>query len=497
MLKEKELLYESAGKVYNFNFLRAREALNNMEDWLVSEKTMKLPEHKVEIGLEKQGRELCRLLLQAYLEHRGTGRVGSAIEVRSQGGTRVQKETRVDSKVIITIFGEVKAGRTAYTSPGQKTIHPLDQDLEFTRKAFSYEIKRRVAEESVRGPFDEVVDSIDKNTGNKMSKRSTEQIAEEASRDFDAFYDRRKTVSTKGTGSLLIGAIDCKGVPLVKPVKAEDKVRRKKGEKPNKKKMATVAAVYTQKPRRRTPEEVVASLFKESTSEGKPKRQYIRPENKRVWASLEKSKEELISDVKKEMMARNSGGRKKTIALVTDGERGLQRLVREQFRGSLLILDLLHVLEYLWKAAHGLYEESSQEAVDWVKQHALMILRGEVSQVVKGMRQSVTKRKIKGAKKKAIMTAAAYFFRNRLHMCYHEYLEKGLPIASGAVEGACKNLVKDRMERSGMRWKIPGAEAVLKLRAIKLSGDWEEYWTFYIKQEQRRLYAGIKWKMAS
>ena len=79
-------------------------------------------------------------------------------------------------------------------------------------------------------------------------------------------------------------------------------------------------------------------------------------------------------------------------------------------------------------------------------------------------------------------------------MRYDQYLQEGLPIASGAVEGACKNLVKDRMERSGMRWTEDSAEAMLKLRAAYLSGDFAEYWAFHVKRDQQRLHPCGSWR---
>jgi hypothetical protein len=111
-----------------------------------------------------------------------------------------------------------------------------------------------------------------------------------------------------------------------------------------------------------------------------------------------------------------------------------------------------------------------------------------VSQVIKGLRQMVTKRRLRGARRKTLLAAAAYYHRNRTRMRYDVYLKKGLPIASGSVEGACKNLVKDRMERSGMRWTPAMAEAMLRLRATYLSGDFEEYWDHHVQHEQERLY---------
>lgn len=484
---------ESATQAPNFTFLRARRAFSRLEGWLMSPEAMGLPEHEVEAGIGQRGREVMRLMLQAHLNGRGTGEVGEAIVVRTpEGGGRRQEAKRVDPRQIVSIFGEVSVRRTAYVAPGCEAIHPLDAAAQLPARSFSYELQPRVVEEAVRGPFDEAIQSIEKNTGNRLPKRSAEQIVAEAAQDFDAFYAQRRAPSAGETGPILVAAVDCKGVPLVKAEGGSHTPRRKKGEKANKKKMATVAAVFTQQPRVRSPQEVVESLFEGKRPEGGSR---VRPEHKRVWASLEKGKDEVIAEVVAEVAARDPGKRKRR-AVVTDGERALQLRLEKALPGAFLILDLLHVLERLWKVAHSFYAEGSEEAINWVYNHALMILRGEVSQVVKGMKQSATKRKLRGAKRQAIDEAAGYLYRNRKRMRYDKYLALGLPIASGAVEGACKNLVKDRMERSGMRWQVPGAEAMLRLRAIKLSGDMPAYWQFHIQQEQRRLYAGQQWVVA-
>jgi hypothetical protein len=73
-------------------------------------------------------------------------------------------------------------------------------------------------------------------------------------------------------------------------------------------------------------------------------------------------------------------------------------------------------------------------------------------------------------------------------MRYDTYLANGWPIASGSVEGACKNLIRDRFERSGMRWTPETAEALLQLRAAHLSGDLDAYWEFHVNRDQQRLY---------
>ena len=298
-----------------------------------------------------------------------------------------------------------------------------------------------------------------------------------------------------------MAAVDCKGIPVRKKAVRRVVAGEKKPRRTGIKKMATVAAAYTVSPRTRTPEDVVESLFKEPAhlklvGKETEKPSQSRPENKRVWASLEKSKDEVISEVKDEVERRDPG-RGKTRVVVTDGEKALQFGVQAAFVGVLLVLDLLHVLEKLWKAAGilcGDGPESADAREAWVRVHALRILHGNVSEVVRGIRQSVTKRQLKGEKRKKLLLVAAYLYRNRAFMRYDEYLAQGLPIASGTVEGACKNLVKDRFECSGARWGA-FAEPLLRLRATYLSGDFDEYWKFHIAAEQRRLYGTRTWRV--
>jgi hypothetical protein len=176
---------------------------------------------------------------------------------------------------------------------------------------------------------------------------------------------------------------------------------------------------------------------------------------------------------------------------LTDGERALQIRVDQKLNVT-LILDLMHALEKLWKATYVFHAEGSLDADLWVLDRALRILLGDVGQVVKGIRQSITKRGLTGPKRKTLNAVANYLYRNRSRMRYDEYLANGWPIASGPVEGACKNLIKDRMERSGMRWTEQMAEAIVQLRAIYLSGDFDRYWQFHIDRDQRRLYP-VEW----
>ena len=458
-----------------------------LEAWLASSRTLQLPLHQIESQQQTRGREVQRLLLQAHLEHRGNGDVGAALCVKQEAGEMLYTRRRLSARSLKTVFGPVQLVRMGYSRAGAPSIYPLDQTLALPARSFSYELQRRLVKAAVQNPFHESVDAIADLTGVSVPKRSLEGMLREAAQDFDAFYQER--APEPATGSILVAAVDGKGIPMVKPGGAQPTLRLTKGQKANRKRMATVATVFTRAPWIRTPEQVVESLFRTRRQTPIDGQTPPRPENKRVWASLLKGKTAIIQELAQEMQRRDPGNVKTRVAL-TDGERALQIRV-DRMLGVTLILDLLHVLEKLWKAAYVFHAEGSLEAELWVLDRTLRILFGEVGQVVKGLRQNVTKRALLGAKRKSLLGVADYLYRNRARMRYDEYLAQGWPIASGPVEGACKNLIKDRRERSGMRWTEKMAEAIVQLRAIYLSGDFDRYWSFHIEKDQQRLHPGL------
>lgn len=473
----------------------AGNAFRDLERWLLSAGSTSLPLHRVEREAEGRGRERLRSLLQTHIDARGVGDVGAALRVRWPDTLPLlYTHKRVHRRRLITLFGPVSVRRMGYSLPGRASLHPLDARLQLPARGYSYEVQRRLVKAAVRGPFDEAVGCLAETTGIRVPKRSAEQLLLDASLDFERFYAERRGICGEARGAILVGAIDSKGIPLVKPDAAARPVRRRKGEKRQKKRMALVAAVFDQVPERRTPESVVASLFAAAAERPRRprKRKGRRRQGKRVWASLLTDKDDFIQAVREEMRRRDPQSARSWV-IVTDGERALQRRVCRIFTDITLVLDLFHVLEKLWKAAYVFHPEGSPEAEEFVRVRTLRILRGQVSQVVKGLRQMVTKRRLRGEKRDTLLGVAAYFYRNRSRMQYDRYLKRGWPIASGSVEGACKNLIKDRMERSGMRWTPTMAEAMVRLRATYLSGDFEEYWDYHVQQDQIRLHPEGLW----
>ena len=497
------------------NFSQARFAFRQVETWLTSDEANQASEAEVEKELEQRGRELLRLLLQAHLRQRGTGDVGPSVQVRplpaaqaldppttTEATPTVQRrQQRLHPRTLRTTLGEVTVERTPYAAPGQTSVHPLDEQLQLPERSFSYPLQERLVRHAVQGPFDEALANVQQATGVTVSKRSAEQVVQEAAADFQAFYQQPTLAEPPPSGPIVVTGIDCKGVPMIKPEQSLRKVRRRKGDKKHKKRMATVATVRTQSARRRTPEEVTESLFRSTPKPLKPRVRRKVPvpaEHKRVWADLLSSKDEVIAQVVEEVRRVDPSG-SKTHVVLCDGERALQQRILPALQkvvpAVILILDLLHALAKLWQAAYCFYPEGSDEATAWVRKQTLRLLQGKVSQVIKGMRQSASKRGLKGKKRQTLDKVAKYFRRNRPYMKYDEYLRQGLPIASGCVEGACKNLIKDRMERSGMRWSLEGAQAMIRLRSLYLSGDLDDYWDFHLEQEQRRRYPPGRWEV--
>lgn len=181
----------------------------------------------------------------------------------------------------------------------------------------------------------------------------------------------------------------------------------------------------------------------------------------------------------------------KTWVCLTDGNHTQIRLMKERAAAIgvrlTIVLDVIHVLEYLWKAVAAFFPNTSTPAAEaWVTARFLRILKGESGLVAAGIRRSATKRGLSKTARKAVDACAGYLHSHREYLRYDRFLRHGFPIATGVIEGACRHLIKDRMDVTGARWSLAGAEAVLKMRALKSSGDFDAYWTFHEARELER-----------
>jgi hypothetical protein len=141
------------------------------------------------------------------------------------------------------------------------------------------------------------------------------------------------------------------------------------------------------------------------------------------------------------------------------------------------ILDIVHVAGYVAQAAKQLC--CAAQRMKFIRERMQRILEGDVASVIRGFRRMSALKKLQGDRKASVEAACGYFEAHSHRMRYHEYLAAGYPIATGLIEGACRHLVKDRLECSGMRWTIKGAQAMLNLRSVKASGFWDEFQRSY------------------
>src|ERR1017187_5197615 len=226
-----------------------------LQSWLASSSALQLLLHQIETQQQAKGREVQRLLLQAHLQQRGNGDVGIALCLQHQDGEVLYSHRRLGARSLPTVFGTVELVRMGYSRPGAPSIFPLDQALVLPARSFSYELQRRLVKAAVQNPFLESVQTIAELTGVAVSKRSLEEILPDAAQDFDAFYQQRSVATP--AGSLLVAAVDGKGIPMVKPCAALPRPRLTKGQKANKKRMATVATVFARAPWPRAPQQVI------------------------------------------------------------------------------------------------------------------------------------------------------------------------------------------------------------------------------------------------
>ena len=461
------------------------------------------PIHQVEEAVFRDLLAMGLDLLRAFLALSGDGDAGPDLTIPGDGpDDPPQVLPRLDQprrRPYLSIFGEVEIARIGY-GHDRLVAAPLDARLHLPRRQYSYLFQQWLGVFVVDDAHAEAIQKLQTILGLEVSVKASEDLNREQGSDVEPFQNHLPTPEATEEGPILVVTADCKGVPLVRkalppeeatdpPLPAVANQRRGKGEKANKKKMAAVGAVYTIDPFVRTADEVIDEVMRKKAAKRRPK-----PAHKRVRAELLVGKVALFLWLADEVMRRNPTETKPLIFL-SDGERALHDRQGEYLpEGAIGILDLFHVLERLWKAAWCFFDEATQkpEAHQWVEKELRMLLEGKVRHVVGGLRQMMTKRELKGTRRKTVREVTGYFERNRSRMRYDEYLAAGYPIGSGVVEGACRHLVKDRLERTGMRWQPDGAQAMLNLRATYLNGEWDSYWAYHVAQEDERLYGKLR-----
>ena len=311
--------------------------------------------------------------------------------------------------------------------------------------------------------------------------------------DFEDFYAQRSVAQSAVSDELLVLTTDGKGIVMhsedlreatakaAQKSPAKRQTRLSPGQKRQRKRMATVASVYSVPRYKRRPTDIIGE------QRDPPERPAIH--DKRVWASVRQEAKTVIASAFREATQRDPQHQREWVVLV-DGEphqlNTIKASAKQRDVTVTIVLDFIHVLEYIWKAAFCFFPSGSEAAEAWVSERALRILQGKASEVAAGIRRSATLQNLSPTARENADKCADYLLKYRQYLRYDDYLEKGYPIASGVIEGTCRHLVNDRMDITGARWRLDRAEAVLRIRALRASGDFDEYWQFHKLQEFQR-----------
>jgi hypothetical protein len=375
--------------------------------------------------------------------------------------------------------------------------------LNLPARRYSHRLQKRVAAKAVKMSFDEVGSDIETETGVRMGKAQVEQIVYGAAQDFDAFY--AQPYSPEGqqharAQPIQVLTFDAKGV-VMRPEALRDATRKKaktcaqtprrgfaRQEKAHRKRMATVAGIYHIDRHRRCPQ-TVARQFAPLRLVPNPRHPAPKPVGKKLWASLEKPMQTVIETAFAEGCRRDPDHQAEWVALV-DGDATQLAYIEQAAQASgvtvVTIVDIIHALAYLWKAAKALFDPDDPKAARWVGEKIEQLLQGQAKAIVRNLRRSATSKGMNSKQREPMDQCATYLANHAPYLNYADYLAKGYPIATGVIEGACRHLVKDRMDITGAKWGLGGGEAVLKLRALYINGDFDAYWDFHEKQESQR-----------
>jgi hypothetical protein len=477
-------------------FDQSRERFEMVLAWLSGPESAGLTHAELEDHLQVASREVFCQLLQDHLDLRAQREPKLAEVV---GADQVSRRTLEAgrARTLATVFGDVRVERLAYRARAQADLHPADAVLNLPAEQHSHGLRRLAALEAARGSFAEAAWSVAQATGQRLGNRQVEQLTRRAAVDFNEFYATRSPPLCEA-GDVLVLSCDGKGIVMrpqaLRPTTAKAATSRKlatrlsKGEQRHRKRLAEVGCVYDATPVPRIPGEVLPAPDQPHP----PGRTAPRARGKWLAASVTVDAAQVIGQVFDEAARRDPDQQRTWVALVDGNNHQLARVGAEaRVRGVdvTILVDFVHVLEYLWRAAWCFFAEGDPTAETWVHDHARSILDGRVSVVAAAIRRKATRNHLDPAKRKPADTAAAYLLNKKPYLDYPTALARGWPIATGVIEGACRHLVKDRMDRTGARWGLPGAEAILKLRALRANGDFDAYWAYHLAQERQRVHA--------
>jgi hypothetical protein len=456
----------------------------------------------VERSVHDVVRQMAYRAIELFVQMQGQGDLGP--QITTQENQTLYRSEKTAKTTIRSIFGTHRFEQFTYASGPKKAIQlrPISARMSLPARQWSYLLQEFSQMLAVDLAFEQAMENLGKFLGGTFSVDTAERINAELGQAAGEFLGDLPAPEPGSEAKLLVASADCKGVPLVKEDSPRVAAFETAKKNPGNRRMATVASVYTVEPHVRTAEDIAAALFRDERDENASPPQRPRPQNKNTTAHFPTLEEDgdggqiPISGIHVGMAwiigqitARRRPGQ--VLIALMDGQESLWETMKLHLSfgpRTVPILDILHALSYVWEAA-GLFTKDEAQRRAFTRARLLRILRGEVRGVIRGLRRLGSTAGLTGKAANDLRRICGYLEKNADRMRYDEYLRRGYPIASGVIEGACRHLVKDRMERSGMRWTLEGARSMLNARAAFQSDHWQTFLEHRIANDVKHTHA--------
>lgn len=439
----------------------------------------------------RMGRLLVTLFLCLWQER-------TEVAVTERRGKEQYRRQPAKARLLGTYFGKVRYWRSylLQTNGRPGGFYPVDIALGLVADGFSLGVLGRAVQLATKMSYGAATVVFASFLDWSPSHKTIEEAALGFGRYAAEWVEQRPAPA--GDGEVLVIQFDSKGTPTArvqelakrrgprqpnlypdsprhrgrdKRRQRGSKPRRKKGDKSKNGKMATIAVMY--------------SLKRGTGPDGE---QILKgPLNRWTYASYA-PKRHAFAIARREADKRGFHcGSGKRIQIITDGDEDLERYVEEFFPEAEHTLDVIHVVERLWKAGACLFREGSHALRGWVEKQKDRLYAGEAETIVRSMRAS--KPTATSASRRETLDNIANYMAKRLHMMNYDELDRqDLELGSGIVEGAVRYVIAQRFDEGGMRWIKERAEALLQLRCVEVNGDWDPFIDFVhnkISRQQR------------
>jgi len=449
---------------------------------------------QMEWGYLKQVLSLCLNLLKFVITLK--------IEQKSGEKPLVQTDEQIKnagkrSRKYLSLFGLIEFIRPSFSSSKRGMLYIVDEALDIPKGLWSYNIQELTSANATQTNYRESVKTLNNLLGLGLSDVGSERNINYLGVEVESYYEQKP--KEKPEGAVCFSAsFDGKGVPKIKPLdktKPKETKRLGRGEKRGVKQMATVGVISYFEPKQREVDSIIRGLMeygsnnKESTE--KPvendnrwhqdihRRAFLADQDKCIDYGIGRIKSMMSHPQSRFVVPIDAGIGLEDKVMKSVEEHGLS----DRFDG--IILDIIHVSEYVWDCANAVLGEGSKLRTDWVKEMLEDLLNSNSKKVIEDLIQLRDKGKLTDNKKEKLQKTITYFTNHQHKMDYKTYLYKGYPVSSALVESNCKHLVKDRMELSGMRWSSKGAQNMMDMRAVKLNGDLPDFVDFMERKNKK------------